>query len=118
MHDFGVPDRPSRSPDDHRSAVDSSDGSPDITGVTVLIIDDDEGTRQTFKRLLRSEGVGAITSSTGKDGIEFAADFRFDLILIDLRLPDMSGTDLIAALRGVSAARLVLMSGFLTTRVV
>jgi DNA-binding response OmpR family regulator len=80
----------------------------------VLIIDDDDGTLQTFKRLLALEGFRVYCASTGAQGVELATDIDFDVILVDLRLDDISGTDLVSVLHTVSSASLVLMSAFLT----
>jgi len=88
-------------------------GSP-----TVLIVDDDQGTRELFAIGLRHAGFTPIAASTAAEAIGCARHSRFDAAILDLRLPDMSGTDLALALHeeGVSCPFL-LMSAFLTTRV-
>lgn len=82
----------------------------------VLIVDDDAGTRQTFEQILRLEGIQALSAETAEEGIEIARRADFDVILTDLRLTNMSGTELISVLNKTSSARLVLMSAFLTTK--
>jgi ActR/RegA family two-component response regulator len=80
----------------------------------VLIIDDDVGTCESFELIFRLEDIHATSALTGSAGIECAKRSRWDAILIDQVLPDMSGTDVVAALRESSSARLLLMSAFLT----
>lgn len=65
----------------------------------VLIIDDRAETRDTFSSLLRLEGYDTETAEDGSVGIASAARESFDLILVDLRLPDMSGIDVVRQLR-------------------
>jgi len=62
------------------------------------------------------EGIEALATATGKEGIELAKLVNFDVIVIDLRLTDMSGTEVISALCDLCSARLVLMSAFLTVQ--
>lgn len=73
--------------------------------VRVLIIDDHQGTRETFSLLLRVHGFQAVTAENGRAGIAFAIAAPFDVILVDLHLPDMRGTDVVRELKehGVSA---------------
>lgn len=85
---------------------------------SVLIVDDDQGTRELFAIGLRLAGFRAIAAATAAEAIEHARQHPFDAAVIDLRLPDMSGTELLAIMQdeGVSVP-VVLASAFLTTRV-
>jgi len=80
----------------------------------ILIIDDDEGTRRTFAAALGLEGFQITTVSTGGEGIATARRVDFDLIVIDLRLMDISGIDVIRILREFWNGRFVLISAFLS----
>lgn len=106
--------------DSLRSAVIpvQSPGSP-LYPASVLVVDDDLGTRETFDWALRSSGVRVRTSPSGRDAIRVMQTDRFSLLLIDLELGDMRGTDVIRAMQ-TEAAHLpfVLMSAFLTTEVI
>ena len=65
----------------------------------VLIIDDDQDVQRLLKVQL-SQGNFALTSAfSGADGINTAREGRFDLILLDLMLPDMTGFDVLAVLK-------------------
>jgi FixJ family two-component response regulator len=85
---------------------------------SVLVVDDDLGTRETFAWALKASGIQVRTAGCGADAIKFAREMRFDLLLIDLELPDMRGTDVVRMLKSETAAvPFVLISGFLTTDV-
>ncbi len=87
-----------------------------VENIRVLIIDDDLGTRETFDWALRADGIRVSTTACGAGAISLASSEQFDLLLLDLELPDMRGTDVVQALRARSrAAPFVLISAFLTT---
>ena len=66
---------------------------------TILVIDDDEGLRDTIGVMLEQEGFRAMLVSDGKAGFDKAVTLKPDLVLVDLRLPGMSGTDICKGLR-------------------
>ncbi len=70
---------------------------------TILVIDDDESLRDTIGMMLEQDGFRAIVSGDGRDGFDKALTNKPDLVLVDLRLPGMSGTEICKQLR---AARL------------
>ncbi len=67
---------------------------------TILIIDDDENLRDTVALMLEKEGFRAITAADGRTGFEQTLMLRPDLVLVDLRLPGMSGVEVCKQLRG------------------
>jgi len=69
---------------------------------TILVIDDDESLRDTIAMMLEQEGFRVLLSGNGRDGFEKAITNKPELILVDLRLPGMSGTDICKQLRGAS----------------
>ena len=77
---------------------------------TVLVIDDDENLRDTIGVLLEREGFKAVLASDGKSGLDQASLGKPDLILADLRLPDISGFEICKRLRasGVKTPIIVL----------
>ena len=84
----------------------------------VLIVDDDLGTRETVDWVLRPAGFRVEMASTGADGLALARTVQFGLLLVDHRLPDMLGTELIRSLRhDTLLTPFVLVSGFLTTEI-
>jgi DNA-binding response OmpR family regulator len=66
---------------------------------TVLVIDDDESLRETISVLLEREGFKAIMAPDGKSGLDQASLAKPDLILADLRLPDISGFEICKRIR-------------------
>jgi DNA-binding response OmpR family regulator len=66
---------------------------------TILIVDDDKSILRTFTRILQKSGYTIETAETGKEAIEKADNGQYDLALVDIRLPDMDGTDLLAKLK-------------------
>ena len=66
---------------------------------TILVVDDDKSILRTFTRILQKNGYEIETAETGKEAIEKADNRHYDLALVDIRLPDMDGTDLITKLK-------------------
>ncbi|MCW3999701.1 MAG: response regulator [Candidatus Bathyarchaeota archaeon] len=66
---------------------------------TILVVDDDKSILRTFTRILQKSGYEIVTAETGKEAIEKAENRHYDLALVDIRLPDMDGTDLLAKLK-------------------
>ncbi|HTR64899.1 MAG TPA: sigma-54 dependent transcriptional regulator [Terriglobales bacterium] len=72
--------------------------SPGPAG-TVLIIDDEAGIRESLQTLLELEGYEVETAPTGEEGLARAGERPFDLVLLDVALPDRNGIDLLSELR-------------------
>ena len=66
---------------------------------TVLVIDDDESLRDTIGVLLEQESFRPVLIADGREGFEKALLLKPDLVLVDLRLPGMSGVDICKQLR-------------------
>jgi len=66
---------------------------------SVLIVDDEAAIRESLQTLLEMEGYQVETASTALQGLERIGEREFDLILLDLALPDRNGIDLLADLR-------------------
>jgi DNA-binding response OmpR family regulator len=65
----------------------------------VLVIEDDTGVLQIFERVLTRSGYAVVTAATGERALTLAGRVEIDVILADLRLPDMSGVDVIRQVR-------------------
>jgi CheY-like chemotaxis protein len=61
----------------------------------VLIVDDDLGTRETFAVALERLGLAVQAADSGAEGLKIAKSRPFDLLLVDLELPDMRGIELV-----------------------
>ena len=66
--------------------------------VNILIVDDEEGIRKTLKKILLKEGYLVDTAKTGVAAVEKSTTNVYNLALIDIRLPDMKGTELLTSL--------------------
>jgi len=66
---------------------------------SVLIIDDEAAIRESLQTLLEMDGYSTETAESGKEGLTRAGEKPFDLILLDVALPDANGIDLLAELR-------------------
>ncbi len=65
----------------------------------VLIIEDDSATAQSIELMLKSESFSVYTTDLGEEGIDLGKLYDFDIILLDLNLPDMSGFEVLRSLR-------------------
>lgn len=90
------------SPDGSRRAV--ADGN------RVLVVDDDAGLVRALAINLRAHGWDVTTATTGAGALDAAASARPDVVVLDLGLPDLSGLDVIAGIRGWSAVPIVVLS--------
>lgn len=74
---------------------------------TVLLIEDDSDLRLLVRRILERAliDINVHESVSGADGLTFAASARPDLVLLDLNLPDMPGTEVVRRLRSMCATR-------------
>jgi len=77
-----------------------------------LMIEDDGATAQSIELMLKSESFNIYTTDLGEEGIDLGKIYDYDIILLDLNLPDMSGFDVLRKLR-VSKVRtpILILSG-------
>jgi DNA-binding response OmpR family regulator len=61
----------------------------------ILIIDDEASLRQTLARILQRAGFEVTTAANGEEGLALVSEQPFDLVYSDIRMPDMSGLDLL-----------------------
>jgi DNA-binding response OmpR family regulator len=71
---------------------------------TILVIDDDDSLRDTISLMLEQEGFKTVLAADGKSGYQTALSLKPDLMLVDLRLPGMSGIEICKQLRAASLA--------------
>ncbi|MGD6935196.1 MAG: response regulator [Candidatus Bathyarchaeia archaeon] len=75
----------------------------------VLIIDDDKETLLALSRVLELDGYTPKTASNGSDAIVMAEKEHFDVFLIDIILPDMDGTQLLAQIQSINPRAVKIM---------
>jgi two-component system KDP operon response regulator KdpE len=76
----------------------------------VLVIDDEPQILRALRINLSVRGYDVITASSGAAALRAAAERRPDVVVLDLGLPDMSGIDVLAGLRGWMTAPVVVLS--------
>jgi len=65
----------------------------------VLLIEDDSSVAQSIELMLKSESFNVYTTDLGEEGVDLGRLYDYDIIMLDLSLPDMSGFDVLRALR-------------------
>src|ERR1700733_13324365 len=80
---------------------------------TLLVVDDERNVLYALEKGLRAAGLRILTAQTGKAGIEVALRENPDAVLLDVRLPDLSGLEVIKELRRADAKLPVIV---MTTR--
>ncbi len=79
----------------------------------VLVIDDDKSILRTFTRILQKNGYEIDVAETGKEALEKSKKKCYDVALIDIRLPDMDGTDLLVKTKqNMRNAIKIMITGF------
>jgi DNA-binding response OmpR family regulator len=78
----------------------------------ILVIDDDLGIIRVFKSILEKDGYSVETAKTGKAALEKIKKEKFNVYLIDVKLPDMDGTDLLCKLKEDHKAVKIVVTGF------
>ena len=79
----------------------------------ILIIDDDRGTCETLGDVLQAKGFTVETATRGREGLDKLSACLFDAGIVDIKLPDISGLDLLKALKGASPeTEVVFITGF------
>lgn len=78
----------------------------------ILLVDDDESVRETLSVMLEREGYVPVLAHTGESGFEKALTLKPELVLVDLRLPGMSGVELCRQLRAANVSiPIIVLSG-------
>jgi CheY-like chemotaxis protein len=90
-------------------------GDERCPGTRILVVDDSQDTARMMRVLLKGRGHEVRLAYTGQEAMAVAEEFRPEVILLDLTLPDMSGTELAEGLRGAEgfeATAFVAVSGY------
>lgn len=74
---------------------------------TVLVVEDDSAIRELIAELLRDAGYAVLEASCGREALHLASGHALSVVLVDHRLPDMSGPDVLKRLRTHPALRYV-----------
>ncbi len=81
----------------------------------ILVIDDDKNIQKVLTSILKDKDYTVETAGTGAEAVAKASRGQFDLLLIDIRLPDMEGTELITRIHDTTPKmRKVMVTGYPT----
>jgi len=79
----------------------------------ILLVDDDETIRSTMKAILEDEGYSVDSASNGKEAIQKTQEQSYNLALLDIRLPDMEGVELLKLMKEpMPRMRKIMVTGF------
>jgi DNA-binding NtrC family response regulator len=82
------------------------DAATSIDRPVVLIVDDQPGFAETLGELLHELGCDAVPLESPRQALEVASHRRFDLVILDIRMPEMSGIELLKLLKPIGHGRI------------
>lgn len=81
--------------------------------ISVLVVDDDAAIRKTLSRILEKEGYLVVAVENGRQAIEASDERFFNVALVDVKLPDMEGTELLSRLKDTEPKMVkIIITGF------
>jgi DNA-binding NtrC family response regulator len=75
----------------------------------VLVVDDDPGMRETLEAVLTADGYTVSTAENGKEALDILGTGSFDIMLLDLKMPDCLGTELLPKVKSIAPEIVVIM---------
>jgi len=81
----------------------------------VLVCDDDDQFRASMRKVLEREGYCVAVASNGKEAIEKSKELYYDLLILDIRMPDMDGIEALKQIREIHGDRpsaVIIVTGF------
>ncbi len=81
----------------------------------ILIIDDEQRVRDGCRQVLEDEGYAVFTAPSGKEGVQMIEASHYDIVLLDLMMPGLSGFDVLAHVKAIHPETvLIVISGYAT----
>ena len=79
----------------------------------ILVVDDDESITRTMKAILEDEGYKVDIAATGREAIKKTEETAYNVALLDIRLPDMEGVELLKLMKdAVPRTRKIMVTGY------
>ena len=78
---------------------------------TILVVDDEEYIRRLITLILNDAGYEVVTAASGKEALERLADPGINLVLLDIRMPDMDGFQTLELIRKQYAVPVIMVTG-------
>ncbi len=76
----------------------------------ILVVDDESSIRENLERLLRSSGYEPVGAADGQEALDRASEREFELVLLDIKMPVLSGIDVLRRLRSDRPDACVIMA--------
>ena len=89
----------------------ASEPAPSAPPYRVLLIDDDDTLLALVRLALAKQGITVATAGEGEQGLSLLATESFDLVVVDVILPDRSGWEVVRRIRESSDVRIMMLSG-------
>ena len=87
--------------------------APHVSSLRVLVVDDEPLTRKVIAEYLKLDGHTVEIAGNGGDGLETFSNGRFDLVVVDRAMPDMSGDQVASTIKAFSPATpIIMLTGF------
>lgn len=84
----------------------------------IIVVDDEEYTRWFFDKILSKEGFDVQTARTGGEGLQKVSTYMPDLVILDLRLPDMHGIEVLRTIRKDSRKpKVIILTAYGTSQI-
>ena len=77
---------------------------------TVLVVEDEPKIREIVRSYLERAGVSVVTTDSGAEALTLHAEVRPDLVVLDLRLPDVAGETVAAEIRRQAATPIIMLT--------
>ncbi len=88
-----------------------------VNPAKILVVDDDENIRKTLSTILKNEGYAVDVAQNGNEAIKKAETSAYNVALIDIRLPDMEGIELLTKMKNaVPKTRKIIITGYPTLK--
>jgi two-component system response regulator HydG len=82
----------------------------------ILVVDDSFTDRETLKTILEERGYSVVTASTGGEALARVKEKRFDIIFLDVKLPDIDGVDFFEQVKAIDPeVAVIMMTGYSET---
>lgn len=80
---------------------------------TLVIVDDEPGIVEEMKTFFEEEGHRVYSADSGEDGIRLVGEVKPDLLLLDVKLPDISGLKVLEVIKKISPkSKTIVMTGY------
>jgi len=79
------------------------------TGRSILLVDDEKGYRDFYRFILEPLGCQVSSACNGEEGLRMAAINNYDIILLDVHMPKMTGAEVLAAIKKIKPSQLVII---------